>query len=255
VFCAMPPQEGMDGESTRPAGDCSAEAPVRSLRGPSPAGRGVMQTDLGSEMTRGAARVPVVAAGLLLMLAMPVAARAVTIDFDSLTKGTVVTNQFPEATFSSSTGYRVEVLEYPADLGSSLPNIICTAPVGYTPDCDADVFVDFTLPVVDLSFLAVADNQSGVVGQVDVYESAAFSATVNLVGNSDISDPITIDLSSFSNVTRLHVHDVTDAVGLGYDDFTFTVVPEPATSLLLAVGLAGLALLRRVSAPPSSTSS
>jgi hypothetical protein len=63
--------------------------------------------------------------------------------------------------------------------------------------------------------------------------------------------PLFVDLSAFNNLTRLRVYNITDTLGIGYDDFSFTVtpaaaVPEPGTAALLAAVLPlGAAILRR----------
>lgn len=56
--------------------------------------------------------------------------------------------------------------------------------------------------------------------------------------------------ATFNDITRIRIHSITDAAGLGWDDFSFGTgevpapVPEPGTLLLVGTSLAG-AVLRR----------
>jgi len=159
------------------------------------------------------------------------AAEAVIIDFDALANETVVTNQFPEATFSSDQFFECKTIAH--DLGSSLPNYLCTAHVAAgTFSCVNSVIVDFTMPVNNLTFLAIGDDSGGVQAKVDVHENTVFSATVDIVTDGNNSVPDLVDLSGFTNVTKIVIHTVTDPDGLGWDDFAFdisTVPVEPST--------------------------
>ena len=85
----------------------------------------------------------------------------------------------------------------------------------------SDLFVDFTDPVNDLTFLVVGDNIVGTVAKVDVFENEAFSATVDIIGDGDGLTPIPVDLGAFNDVTSIEISNVADAIG--YDDFTFLI--------------------------------
>jgi hypothetical protein len=66
-------------------------------------------------------------------------------------------------------------------------------------------------------------NNTGVVAKVDVYVLGALSATVNMIGQGQPYVPVPVDLTGFSHVTRIAIHDVTDLAGIGWDDFSFDV--------------------------------
>ena len=53
----------------------------------------------------------------------------------------------------------------------------------------------------------------------------------------------TVDLSLFSNVTRIEIENIIDSGGLAWDRFEFNVIPAPATLPLM--GLVALARGRR----------
>jgi hypothetical protein len=176
-----------------------------------------------------------------LAVCAEIRAQAVVIDFDDLNNGDIVTNQYPEATFSAETGYENQITAQ--SLGSSLPNFICTAPIGGGIDCVHETYVDFTQAVNGLSFLAVGVNDSGIVAKVDVFENNAYSATVDVIGDATPFTPDPVDLSAYSAVTRIEIHTITDTAGIGWDDFRFTI-PEPSSALLM-LGSCGLAFAAR----------
>lgn len=196
--------------------------------------------------------VVAVAVSLALLLAGGGEALAVVIHFEDLADGTVVTNQYPEATFSSTAGFNNKVSVQPG-LGLT-PNFICSGPVAGGINCVAETIVDFTDPVNNLSFVAIGDNNSGTTALVDVFENGVFAGTVNVVTDAiPFNDVDLVDLSAFTNVTRIRIHSITDLAGLGWDTFTFDVVsdgggdgrvPGPAAGLLLGLGLGLASLLR-----------
>ena len=47
------------------------------------------------------------------------------------------------------------------------------------------------------------------------------AGTENLIGHGDSYTPVPVDLSSYSNITRIEVDDITDEYGIVYDDFAF----------------------------------
>ena len=160
---------------------------------------------------------------------------AVTIDFDTLADTELITNQFPEVSFTTVAGQEIRVSDNPAN--DTPPNIICTFDQGGSINCLHPVFVDFTNPVNDLVFEALAINQPGVQGTVFAYDANGLLGSVDLVGGPN---DMTVDFSALSNVTRVEMLgpggvgllDPAGA-GIGWDTFRFTVVPEPSSAFLM----------------------
>ncbi|MFN6461375.1 MAG: cadherin-like domain-containing protein [Nostoc sp. DedVER02] len=146
------------------------------------------------------------------------------INFDNLAPGTVLTNQFSGVTFSSDPGNSVTTLFYP--LGPSQPNVIGTANSTGQINGNLNLNVDFAQPVNDLSFFVVGDNTVGTAAKIDVYTTTSSSPiTVNLITDGNGFAPDLVDLSSFTNITRISINNVTDPAGIGYDSFQFNFVP------------------------------
>jgi hypothetical protein len=140
------------------------------------------------------------------------------ITFDELAGGTVVTNQYDGVTFSTNAGS--ELRSYAAgNFENSQPNMICVF-TGGSVTCQGDVFVDFSPPVRGIRFLALGTNDSGVIARVDLYQGMQLIVSYNLLGAGNaLSTPV--DLSSFSNVSRMEIIYIYDGGGIGWDDFHF----------------------------------
>ncbi len=142
-------------------------------------------------------------------------------DFEALSVGEVVTNQYPAATFSTTPG-NVNIV-----LSGGGTNFICTAPIGQTQTCVEDTYVDFTNPVNSLSFQAIQLNSIEIVAaQVNVFINGSLDSTVDIIGTGD-PFPI-VDLTTFSNVTRIEIVNIIDDPdarnGIGWDNFQFNAV-------------------------------
>jgi hypothetical protein len=194
--------------------------------------------------------------GLAFLIGLPGSAGATTIDFNALPSG-ALTNQIPGLTFSSESGASVYVYFF------SSGNILCTGIPTIT--CQDDVYIDFATPVSGLSILAVEPNDFGTVATFWLYNGSTLLGTQNLTGLGTSpgnfgSGNILVDLSAFSNVTRLEIRGPAgigqlDALGngIGWDNLTYTAsvsnpVPEPSTMLLVGLGLLAVGrrrLLRR----------
>ena len=133
-----------------------------------------------------------------------------------------VDNQYDQyAVFSSETGNVVRTLDYASTYTTSLPNFTCT--YGSTSQCEGDYIVDFTEPAFGLSLYAVGAGDTGQVAQVRVFQNGIETAVVPVTGAGSDYTPILINLSAYPEITRIEVINVTDAYGLGWDDFSFTV--------------------------------
>jgi hypothetical protein len=195
-----------------------------------------------------------IGAGSSLLLATSTkSASAVTINFDTLANNTVVTNQFPEVSFSSNPGFQIKTTAQ--SIGNSLPNLICTAVTGGGINCTKDVFLNFTAPVNNLKFFSIGDDASGIGGLVDVFNAGGFAGQVSIITDGVFLTPGLVDLSSFTNVTRIAINSVTDPGGLGFDDFSFDIgsrsvaVPEPSgwLGMGIAFGITAFARKRKLS--------
>ncbi len=189
------------------------------------------------------------ATALAALIAAPAA--AVVIDFDDIATGATVTTQYAGVTFSSGPGNVVLTTDQSAAYGTSTPNFICSGTNQI--NCTAPIYLDFATAVSGLSFLAVGDNDVGIVGNASVYAGATLLGGIDIIGDGiGQGAPYLVDLSAFSGITRLAIT-TTDAAGLGYDDFRFTpgsaaAVPEPASWAMLVFGFAaiGSAMRRRL---------
>ena len=187
-------------------------------------------------------KVGFVALTAVTVALMPASVSADVIDFDALPDGTVVTDQFPQATFSTTTGSENTAIGTSADADTP-PNILCTGPVGEQPTCIEDTYIDFTVPVNALTFWAIAANRHGPTATFNIYEDGVFSGSVPLDGGGG---NVFVDLSEFANVTRLEIVDILDDPdrnGIGWDTFTFTPVSPDDDGGVPAVNGIGTMLL------------
>lgn len=136
--------------------------------------------------------------------------------------GVVVTNQYPTATFSSTTGHVNYVTTQPQYNGSK-PNFLCSGPLGGAIDCLEETIIDFTNPVSGLTFNGLGiNNNNGTVADIDVFDARGLLATVPVMAHGGLNNPELQDLSAYSNISRIRIYNITDPGGIGWDDFIFT---------------------------------
>ncbi len=169
--------------------------------------------------------------------------QATTINFNELTPGAEITNQYAGVTFSSSPGN----VNYAYAQGSS-NNILCSGPIGVGVNCVEDTYIDFAAPVNTLTFWAIEPNFDGHDADFRIFQDGVYTTTEQLIGLGGLGNKF-VDLSAYNHITRLEIvnilRDPSAENGIGWDDFTYTAaVPEPETLALMLAGLAGLAGVR-----------
>lgn len=155
----------------------------------------------------------------------------VIIDFDDLAAGTIVTNQYSEATFSADPEYSNYAIPETYTGNASAPNVL-GAVADPRPDGPwnshayvNNTYISFPTPVNDLKFHKFADNSAaGPIGQVRVFVDGALAATVPIIADGDFYDADVIDLSTHRRVTRIEIVNINDPGGLLWDDFSFSPV-------------------------------
>ncbi|HEY3450258.1 MAG TPA: hypothetical protein VGK67_28140 [Myxococcales bacterium] len=143
--------------------------------------------------------------------------------FDELPASTKVEAQYlPYAKFSAGAGFAVYTYTPP----SSVPLVSLPLLGVLQRDGDPGSYaleegftLEFPQPVNQLRFNVFAVNSSGQFAQVDVV--GATSGTVNLMGVGDPTGRVAVDLSQFTEISRIVVRNVADLYGVGYDDFHF----------------------------------
>jgi Tol biopolymer transport system component len=157
----------------------------------------------------------------------------VVINFDNLPTNTIVTNQYQSATFSSYAGGTVSTAHDCSYLGSCPNGIIATSGFGGSYWPNADLYVNFAMPVNGLTFRIVGSQSGGASGYVDIYANNAYVGTTSFFSGmgfpGQILPPLVVNLSAIQHVTAIRVRFVdncsTDCIfryPVYYDDFAFT---------------------------------
>ncbi len=181
------------------------------------------------------------------MLAVAVPAQANVVNFDDLTNGTVVTNQYAaqDVTFSSTGGEEILVTTQSSYM-STPPNFICSG-TGGGIDCTATVIFSFATPVDNLQFDALGNSTAigSPFAEADIYQNEILTVSdLDLLVSQGNYLPDHQNLSAYSDITEVLIHDNTDPAGTGYDTLSFTPngtskssVPEPSSLPMLLAGL------------------
>ncbi|MEQ8850921.1 MAG: hypothetical protein RIB32_03980 [Phycisphaerales bacterium] len=190
------------------------------------------------------------AIGALVVSSVAVAGslQTVTIDFDDQPGGLppVETDGMfsPHATFSTESGHVMLIFSGAGVVGGSNPNVLTAAVSATASDFDSDIYVDFTEPVQNLSLDLLSDNDSGTIATLTVLHSGG-TTMLDVVGNGDFSDPMPFDLSSYTDVTRVELTNITDEFGLSMDNLVFDVPTSSGAGLLAAAGVMAMRRRRR----------
>ena len=210
-----------------------------------------------------------------LFVSIPIATRAVTINFDNLLEGAAVTDQYADlgVIFSGVEGDPViaeawngafyaycygncyngkddHVLSDDVSGGKMLTDALSNDPNDSHPFLIGDdIKATFTVPVSRVSFYLLD------IDARETFTVKAYNKDNNVIAEQTVKsgDPGTgdgiatlIEISTTETNPIDHIIlDVPSWVGFAIDDFSFTPVPEPATIFLLGVGLLGVAGVAR----------
>lgn len=178
------------------------------------------------------------AGGTVIPIAQAVAGPSITWDFNEWSNGTIISEQYGEGRFSSEPGFVNRVY---------VGVLLTGTPDGTWGDGVHDTYIDFAAPVENLTFDAFCANHVGVAAQVNVFTRGQYHATVDVYGSGE-NDYTPIDLSTYGGVTRVEIVNIYDGLGengIGWDNFNFSIVPEPTSLSLFVVGLALCAFASR----------
>ncbi|KKD37603.2 Ig-like domain-containing protein [Limnoraphis robusta] len=146
------------------------------------------------------------------------------INFDELAGNTVVSDQYSGVTFSTDPG-SVVAIPIAGIFGTSAPNLIGTFDENGGLDGNLTLDVAFESPVNNFSFFTIGDDTNGTAALIDVYTADGLTTTVDLITDGNGFTPELVDLSTFTNITRININTITDPGGIGYDDFAFEFAP------------------------------
>jgi len=192
-------------------------------------------------------------------------ARATVINFDNLSNGTILTNQYAGlgVTFGSSGGDSIYITAQNPPYTGTAPNLICTGGVPLalgTVDCSHDVIINFSSPANNVHIDAFGNQTTTgmTFALADVFQNGVLThQNLNLIvthtdhnagcpgppNTTPDCAPDPQDFSAFPGITELLIHNNTDTNGTAYDNLSFTLaaVPGPEPSTLFLMGFGGFA--------------
>ena len=185
------------------------------------------------------------AATILLSTALACAsASAASLNFESLSSGNTgsASASLPEAQISG-TGTVLYTNEYFVGNGGSICSAF-TTPV--STSCTGDLQITFTTAVSQLSLQAIGFDAGDSV-TISAYAGSSLLRSLQFATPLDVDtdpNPVLVDFSAFSGVTKLVFDDESSGSGLAYGQFSFTPsvspVPEPTTGLMMLLGVAAI---------------
>ena len=166
-------------------------------------------------------------------------AKATVIDFEAFGTGNLSNTEVIDGVeFSVINPTPTEVIRIVNTPFRTAYILACETSPGF--NCAQDMNVGFSTDVFNVSFDILADEALGSSGTVTAYLDGSVVGSISLFGDGDGNTHNLIDLSSFGLIDQLVLSSSLDPAGLGYDNFSFSVVPVPAAVWLFGSGLLGL---------------
>ncbi len=156
--------------------------------------------------------------------------RTMIINFDNLNWGTNVSNLYQEAKFISppftAGGPNLPMWVVSQNSPRTLPHFIVAGSSATALNSWLDFQVDFPKPVDNLRFFITGvDSFFGVTfARYDLYRNNQLVHSFQPIQANGTFKEL---FFSMTGITRVKIHTINDALGLGYDDFSFTI---PAAS-------------------------
>lgn len=183
----------------------------------------------------------------LLMSAAAVAV-PVTIDFDDLGSGVTVGSHYAS---SGVTFVDAVTNSYGTLPGGSAPTGISHATSGYRPQPSNPIEAIFSAVVSTVSLSGLDVGQNGfVMNAYDAISGGSLVDTATIFGSSSAGVGEFFTLTLTGGIRRIEFSQVQNVYGDGvvFDNLVFDTavsVPEPATWLMLMLGLLGVRVVRR----------